>query len=180
MGLKDDLLEAQLNASADVGLPQPPDLSDGSYGERLAHYQAEAIVNFMKNSEFTITELKAPVVVETLRTPDQPVNIELDTLLAEYSPVLKLLHKIGDPLGVGGIIDKLEGEIEKAITPLLQGGAKLAGLDLGKDDGGLDAIGYVYIGEEPDSVDDIDVSDEQGQPTDPTIKFIVENNQDVV
>tara|TARA_R100000995_G_scaffold64910_1_gene33972 strand:+ start:34 stop:576 length:543 start_codon:yes stop_codon:yes gene_type:complete len=180
MGLKDDLLEAQLNASADVGLPQPPDLSDGSYGERLAHYQAEAIVNFMKNSEFTITELKAPVVVETLRTPDQPVNIELDTLLAEYSPVLKLLHKIGDPLGVGGIIDKLEGEIEKAITPLLQGGAKLAGLDLGKDDGGLDAIGYVYIGEEPDSVDDIDVSDEQGQTTNTTIKFIVENNQDVV
>ena len=180
MGLKDDLLEAQLNASADVGLPQPPDLSDGSYGERLAHYQAEAIVNFMKNSEFTITELKAPVVVETLRTPDQPVNIELDTLLAEYSPVLKLLHKIGDPLGVGGIIDKLEGEIEKAITPLLQGGAKLAGLDVGKDDGGLDAIGYVYIGEEPDSVDDIDVSDEQGQTTNTTIKFIVENNQDVV
>jgi len=180
MGLKDDLLEAQLNASADVGLPQPPDLSDGSYGERLAHYQAEAIVNFMKNSEFTITELKAPVVVETLRTPDQPVNIELETLLAEYSPVLKLLHKIGDPLGVGGIIDKLEGEIEKAITPLLQGGAKLAGLDLGKDDGGLDAIGYVYIGEEPDSVDDIDVSDEQGQTTNTTIKFIVENNQDVV
>tara|TARA_R100000664_G_C2738715_1_gene127579 strand:- start:550 stop:1092 length:543 start_codon:yes stop_codon:yes gene_type:complete len=180
MGLKDDLLEAQLNASADVGLPQPPDLSDGSYGERLAHYQAEAIVNFMKNSEFTITELKAPVVVETLRTPDQPVNIELETLLGEYQPVLKALKKIGDPLGVGGIIDKLEGEIEKAITPLLQGGAKLAGLDLGKDDGGLDAIGYVYIGEEPDSVDDIDVSDEQGQTTNTTIKFIVENNQDVV
>jgi hypothetical protein len=180
MGLKDDLLEAQLNASVDVGLPQPPDLSDGSYGERLAHYQAEAIVNFMKNSEFTITELKAPVVVETLRTPDQPVNIELETLLGEYQPVLKALKKIGDPLGVGGIIDKLEGEIEKAITPLLQGGAKLAGLDLGKDDGGLDAIGYVYIGEEPDSVDDIDVSDEQGQTTNTTIKFIVENNQDVV
>ena len=31
MGLKDDLLEATLLASADAGLPEPPDLSNGSY-----------------------------------------------------------------------------------------------------------------------------------------------------
>ena len=93
-GLKDNLLDATLQASADAGLPEPPDLSDGSYGERLAHYQAEAIINFMKESEFTITELKAPVVVESIKTPDQLVNVELDTLLGPYAPVLKTLRKI--------------------------------------------------------------------------------------
>ena len=180
MGLKDNLLDATLQASADAGLPEPPDLSDGSYGERLAHYQAEAIINFMKESEFTITELKAPVVVESIKTPDQLVNVELDTLLGPYAPVLKTLRKIGAPIpAIDGLIDKLEGEIEKAIRPLLEGGAKLAGLDLGKDDGGLECVGYVYIGDEPDSVDDIDVEDDGGKIENTTIKWIVENNESV-
>ena len=179
MGLKDDLLEATLLASADAGLPEPPDLSNGSYGERLAHYQTEAILNFMKESEFTITELKAPVVVESLKTPDQLVNVELETLLGPYQPVLKALKKIGDPLGLGAIIDKLEGEIEKAIQPLLEGGAKLTGLELEKDDGALECVGYVYIGDEPDSVDDIDVEGDDGKIENTTIKWIAENNESV-
>ena len=179
MGLKDDLLEAQLQASFDVGLPDPPDLSDGSYAERLAHYQTEAIINFMKESEFTITELKAPVVVESLKTPDQAVNIKLETLLGDKAPILKALRKLPIP-AIGEVIDKLESELEKAITPLLQGGAALAGLDLGKDDGGLESLGYVYIGDEPDSVDDIDVEDEDGKIQNTTIKWIAENNEGVI
>jgi len=181
MGLKDDLLQAQLQASFDVGIKEPPDLSDGSYAERLAHYQAEAIVKFLTDANFTITKLRAPVIVESLKTPDQPVNIELDTLLAEYVPILKVLKKIGDPIpGIGSIIDKLERRIERAVTPVLQGGAKLAGLDLGKNDGGLEALGYVYIGEDPDSAEDIDVKDEQGQTENTTVKLIIENNENIV
>ena len=179
MGLKDDLLEAQLQASSDVGLPDPPDLSAGSYAERLAHYQTEAIINFMKESEFTITELKAPVVVESLKTPDQVVNIKLETLLGDKAPILKALRKLPIP-AIGEIIDKLESELEKAITPLLQGGAALAGLDLGKDDGGLESLGYVYIGDEPNSVDDIDVEGEDGKIENTTIKWIAENNEGVI
>mgnify|MGYP001224807614 FL=1 len=140
----------------------------------------EAISNFLTSANFTITQLKAPVVVESLKTPDQPVNIELETLLGEYQPVLKALRKIGDPLGLGGIIDKLEGEIEKAITPLLEGGAKLAGLDLGKDAGGLESIGYVYIGEDPDSVEDFDVEDEDGQRENTTVHLSVEDIEDLI
>jgi len=178
MGLKGDLLDALTLASAETGQEQP-DISDGSFAERYAHYQAEAIVRFLTEADFTITKLKAPVVVETLKTPDQPVNIELDTLLAEYAPILKVLKKIGSPLGISDIIDKLESQIEKAITPVLEGGAALAGLDLGKDDGGLEALGYVYIGEEPGSVDEIDVEDEQGQTTNTTVKLIPDNIQDL-
>ena len=179
MGLKDDLLEATLQASADAGI-EPPDLSKGSYGERLAEYQAQAIITFLTEADFTITQLKAPVTVESLKTPDQPVNIELETLLGEYQPLLKVLKKIGDPLGLSSTIDKLEGEIEKAISKVLEGGAKLTGLELGKDDGGLECVGYVYIGDEPDSVDSIDVSDEQGQTTNTTVKLLLNNIEDLV
>ena len=179
MGLKDDLLDAQLRASTDVGLPEPPDLSEGSYAERLAQYQTEAIINFMKESEFTITELKAPVVVESLKTPDQIVNIKLETLLGDKAPILKALRKLPIP-AIGEIIDKLESELEKAIIPLLEGGAALAGLDIGKDDGGLESLGYVYIGDEPSSVDEIDIDDEDGQIQNTTIKWIAENNESVI
>tara|TARA_R100000995_G_scaffold12172_2_gene4942 strand:- start:466 stop:1008 length:543 start_codon:yes stop_codon:yes gene_type:complete len=163
MGLKADLLDAILLASSDAGISEPPDLSDGTFAERLAHYQTEAIVNFLTQCEFRVTKLNAPVVVEKMKTPDQPVNIELDTMLGEYGPILKTLKQIGSPLGLGELIDSLEGEIEKAVTPLLEGGAKLAGLDLGKDDGGLESTGYVFIGEDPDSEDEFNVEDEDGQ-----------------
>ena len=140
----------------------------------------EAIVNFLTSCEFRITKLNAPVVVEKMKTPDQPVNIELETLLGEYQPVLKTLKKIGDPLGLGALIDSLEVEIEKAVTPLLEGGAKLAGLDLGKDGGGLESTGYVYIGEDPNSQDGFDVEDEDGQREFTIVKLIREDIEDLV
>jgi hypothetical protein len=180
MGLKADLLDAILQASADAGLPEPPDLSNGTYPERLAHYQTEAIVNFLTQAEFRITKLNAPVVVDKLKTPDQPVNIELETMLGEYGPILKTLKQIGSPLGLGELIDSLEGEIEKAVTPLLEGGAKLTGLDLGKDEGGLESTGYVFIGEEPDSRDEFDVDEEDGQREFTTVKLFRDDIEDLL
>ena len=172
MSLKQDLIDAKVRAAKDSGILTPLDTKPGSYIEREAHYMSRAIINNMIDADFTITQLKAPVVVESMKTPEQPVNIELETLLGEYQPVLKLLKQLGDPLGLGALIDKLEGEIEKAILPLLEGGAKLAKLDLGKDDGGLESTGYVYIGEDPDSQDAFDVEDEDGQREFTTVKLI--------
>ena len=62
----------------------------------------------------------------------------------------------------------------------MEGGAKLAGLDLGKDVGGLESIGYVYIGEDPDSVDFIDVEDEDGQRENTTVHLSVEDIEDLI
>ena len=180
MGLKADLLDAILQASIDVGMEEPPDLSDGTFPERLAHYQTEAIVRFLTECEFRITKLNAPLIVENVKTPDQPVNVQLETLLGEYQPILKTLKKIGDPLGLGATIDSLEGEIEKAITPLLEGGATLPGLDLGKDNGGLEATGYVYIGEDPVSQDGFDVEDIDGQKEFTTVKLIREDIEELL
>jgi len=180
MSLKQRIIEAKVQALQDTGVQKPIDIKAGSYIEREAQYIAEAVIDTLTEANFTITQLKAPVVVERFKTPDQPVNIELETLLGEYQPVLKLLHKIGDPLGVGKLIDKLEGEIEKAITPLLEGGAKLAGLDLGKDSGGLEAHGYVYIGEDPESEDAFDVEDEDGQRNFTTVRLLPEDGGELI
>ena len=178
MGLKDKILDAKRRAANETNMPLL-DIGKGSYLEKEAEYIADAIIETLTEANFTITQLKAPVVVESLKTPDQPVNIELETLLGEYQPVLKLLHKIGDPLGVGKLIDNLESEIEKAVTPLLEGGAKLAGLDLGKDAGGLESIGYVYIGEDPESIDGFDVGDEDGQRQNTNVKLIIDDGEEL-
>ena len=179
MGLKQKIIEAKIQAAEDVGAG-PLDTSPGSYIEREAQYMSEAIIDTLTDANFTITQLKAPVVVEKMKTPEQPVNIELETLLGEYQPVLELLHKIGDPLGAGALIDKLESEIETAITPLLEGGAKLAGLDLGKDSGGLESSGYVFIGEDPDSSEAFDVEDEDGQREFTTVKLSVDDASELI
>ena len=180
MGLKDDLINAKVKAAKDIGIEEPLDTSPGSFIEREAEYTKEAITNFLTQAEFRITKLNAPVVVEKLKTPDLAVNVELETLLGEYQPILKTLKKIGDPLGLGATIDALEGEIEKAITPLLEGGSVLPALDLNKDGGGLESTGYVFIGEPPDSEDDFDVEDEDGQREFTTVKLIREDIEDLL
>jgi hypothetical protein len=179
MGLKQKIIDAKIQASEDVGM-DTPDTSEGSFIEREAQYISEAIIETLTEANFTITQLKAPVVVESLKTSEQPVNIELETLLGEYQPVLKLLRQIGDPLGLGGAIDNLESEIQTAVTPLLEGGAKLAGLDIGKTNGALEAGGYVFIGEDPDSQDSFDVEDEDGQRNFTTVKLMPEDTSGLV
>ena len=190
MGLKQDLIKAKvqgLKASPTYNPSIQIDTSTGSMIEREAHYMSRAIINALVDANFRVTQLNAPVVLEDIKTPDLPVNVELETLLGEYKPVLKMLRKLGDPLGLGGLIEKLEDEIAAAITPLLEGGSTLPGLDLAKrgdrddDDGSinylnrigaLESTGYVYIGEDPDSQDQFDVSDEDGQRQHTTVKLL--------
>ena len=179
MGLKQDLIDAVTSAYVDTNpggdSSDLPDTSNGSYIERLAHYQTEAIAKFLTEAEFRITRLNAPVIVENYKIPDQPINIQLETLLGEYQPILKTLKKLGDPLGLGATIDALEGQIEKAVLPLLEGGGILPGIDVEKDNGGLESTGYVYIGDPPDSQDDFDVENEDGQREFTTVKLIRED-----
>ena len=178
MGLKDKILDAKRRAALETNMP-PIDTSRNSYLDKEAEYIADAIIDTLREANFTITQLKAPVVVESLKTPDQVVNIELATLLGDKAPILKALRKIPIP-AIGEIIDKLESELERAITPLLEGGAKLAGLDLGKDAGGLNSAGYVYIGEDPDSQDGFDVESEDGQRENTTVKLSVEDIEELL
>jgi len=171
MGLKQDLIDAKVKAAEESGLTEPLDTEDGSMIEREAHYTTQAIADFLTNVEFSITQFKAPVIVEDLKTPAQPVDMKEETLMGDKAPLFKSLKQIGAPIpGIGGIIDQLEGAMKLALKPLLQNGATLPGLDLGKDGGGLQATGYVYIGEDPDSQGGFDVEDEEGQRNFTTVK----------
>ena len=178
MGLKDKILDAKRRAALETNMP-PIDTSRNSYLDKEAEYIADAIIDTLREANFTITQLKAPVVVESLKTPDQVVNIELATLLGDKAPILKALRKLPIP-AIGEIIDKLESELERAITPLLEGGAKLTGLDLGKDAGGLESVGYVYIGEDPDSIEEFDVEDEDGQRQHTTVKLTFDDGEELL
>ena len=180
MSLKQRIIDAKVQALEDTGVKESIDTKPGSYIEREAQYIAKAVLDTLTEANLTITQLKAPIVVESLKTPEQPVNIELETLLGEYQPVLKLLKKIGSPLGLGKTIDKLESQIEAAVIPLLEGGAKLAGLDINKDAGGLEAHGYVFIGEDPDSQGGFDVADEDGQREYTTVKLLPEDADELL
>jgi len=167
MGLKEDLINAKVQSlkvqgAKDEALETAKET--GSAIETECELITEAISKFITSTNFTITELKAPVIIEDLKTPEQPVDVAPETLLGEYGPLLKTLKDLASLVpGAGGIIDQLEDQIKKAIKPLTQGGATLPGLDLGKDSGGLESTGYVHIGGDPDSQDAFDVEDEDGQ-----------------
>jgi len=175
MGLRQKLIDAKVDALQEsTQEPVVVDTGPNSYIYLEADKTARAILETLCEANLTITQFRAPVVVESLKTPDQVVNIKLETLLGDKAPILKALRKLPIP-AIGEIVDKLESEIEKAIRPLLQGGAALAGLDLGKDNGGLDCVGYVVIGEDPDSVENFDVEDEDGQRDNTTVNLSLED-----
>tara|TARA_R100000664_G_C2747840_1_gene135302 strand:- start:1192 stop:1743 length:552 start_codon:yes stop_codon:yes gene_type:complete len=166
MGLTEDLLKAKLiplieDGASKESIEKAEKIDSPLYKQAKA--ESDAIVNYLMKSNFTITQLKAPIVLENFRIPDQSVNVKLETLLGEYGPLLNTLRKIADPLGQGSLINALEKEIEKAVKPLTEGGSTLPGPDINKDDGGLEANGFVFIGEDPETQNSFDVSDEDGQ-----------------
>ncbi len=55
MGLKQDLIDAKTKAAEESGM-ETPDTSPNSAIEREAEYVKEAIVNFLTQCEFTITQ----------------------------------------------------------------------------------------------------------------------------
>tara|TARA_X000001382_G_scaffold105111_1_gene80294 strand:- start:157 stop:690 length:534 start_codon:yes stop_codon:yes gene_type:complete len=177
MSLTSELEAAFERANLEVDGAPPV---DNAYVEAYAKFQAEAIVNFLTQCEFRITKLNAPVVVENFKIPEQLVNVATETLLGEYGPLLKTLKKIAEPLGLGETIDSLEGEIKKAIANVAEGGATAVGLDLGKDVGGLESTGYVYIGEDPDSQGGFNVEDEDGQKDFTTVKLFKEDIENLI
>ena len=51
---------------------------------------------------------------------------------------------------------------------------------MGKDDGGLEATGYVYIGDDPVSQDGFDVEDIEGQKEFTTVKLLRDDIEDLI
>ena len=157
MGLKDDLIKAKVECFKVMGKSEDEiQTSVGTAIEVEANLMTEAIVNFLTNVEFKITQLKANVVLETFAIPPQRGDI-LPTVQSIDIPY---------PLGVPG------GVVPVPLNPSsLQNGVITKTIDITKDFGNLESTGYVYIGEDPDSQDDFDVEDENGQREFTTVKL---------
>ena len=186
-GLKQDIIDAKIETLKLSGATEKAIFEaqkNGSPVEIEAEIMKEAIVNFLTKAEFRVTKLNAPITVEELNSPPLSVNIELETLLGDKAPILETLKKVGNLIpGVGQVVDELvnqlEDAIKQAINPLLEGGAKLP-FQIGKAVGGLQSKGYVNIGEDPDSVDNFDVDDEDGQRNFTTVKLIRDDIEDLL
>ena len=68
MGLRTDIIEAKKKAAVESGgTPLQVNVGDKSYIDLEAKYIEEAIINFLSNSNFRITQLKAPIILEDLK-----------------------------------------------------------------------------------------------------------------
>ena len=184
MGLKQDLLDAKLEGlrlgGASLEAVEKA-AADNSPLSIQCEMEKESIVNFLTKANLRITQLNAPVILEKIQTSDLDVNVKMDTLLGEYGPLLSALKTIASPVpGASEMVDELQGQIEKAIKPVLKGGSTLPGLNLNKSSGGLNSTGYVHIGVDPDSQDSFDVDDEDGQREYTTVKLIREDIEDLL
>ena len=183
MGLKQDFLDAKLEGLRLGGASLEAIEKAGAEDSPLAiqcEMEKEAIVNFLTKANLRVTQLNAPVVLEDIQTSDLDVNVKMETLLGEYGPILSTLKTIAAPAGAGELVDELQGQIEKAVKPVLKGGSTLPGLNLNKSSGGLTSTGYVHIGSDPDSQESFDVADEDGQRQFTTVKLIREDIEDLL
>ena len=190
MGLKADLLDAILQASFDVGIEEPPDLSDGTFPERLAHYQTEAIANFLTQCEFRITQLNAPIVLENFTIPEQQVDVKSNTLNQDKQPTFTTIRQLGSLIPGAGpavnlLVDGVELQTRTTVENIRRQGALLPSIDISKDgrrgiEGGLRSDGYVYIGEDPDSQESFDVEDAAGQREFTEVKLFREDIEDLL
>ena len=93
-------------------------------------------------------------------------------MLGDKAPIIDTIRKIP---GVGSLADPLESAIKKAVKPLLKGGSTMPGLKLNKNDGTVNSTGYVFVGNDPDSQNEFDVSNQNGQIENTTVKLIRDN-----
>ena len=150
MGLKQDLLDAKVEALKLAGAPEPIPTEALKLQIEL---ETEALVKFLTSCQFRITGLAAPVVLEDFTIPPQQGDV---------LPSVQALGANGGGPVTTNVTNGTNGVLTKAI-------------DVGKDVGGLESTGYVYIGEDPDSQDGFDVADEDGQRRFTEVKLIRED-----
>ena len=164
MGFKDDLIKAKVEGAKAMGVEQADiPTQPGSSIDVEADLIKEAVVNFITSCEFRITQLNANVVLEDLKLPPQQADI-MPTVTSTDIPY---------PAGVPS---------PPVPVPLTGGtnGVLTHTLDVGKNTGGLQSTGYVYIGADPDSQGGFDVADDDGQRQFTTVKLFREDIEDLL
>jgi hypothetical protein len=160
MGLKDDLIKAKVEGFKMQGKSEDEiDTSIGSAIEILSELEKEAIVNFLTQCEFRVTQLNANVVLEDFSIPPQQGDV-LSSVTATG------VGNNGAPV-TSNVTNGTNGVLNKTI-------------DVAKDFGGLESTGYVFIGSDPDSQNEFDVDDEDGQRVFTTVKLFRDDIEDLL
>ena len=173
MGLKQDLIDAKRKA-LEESLQESVeiDMGPGSFVEREAEYVKEAIVNFLTNCEFKITQLNAPVVLENFNIPPQEADI---TTGVQVDSGIMVTTGMGPgntttPGRLTNITPGTSDVLTKNIRVDKNGG----------ETGILNSTGYVYIGRDPYTQSGFDVEDADGQREFTTVKLFREDIEDLL
>ena len=167
MGLKDDLIEAKAQAALAAGANSDDiDTSAGSAIEVEAELTKEAIVNFLTQCEFRITQLAAPVVLEDFNIGPQQADI-LPSVTSTDIPYPGGVAAPSIPIPLNG---GTNGVLTKNIDVDKAGGTT----------GVLDSTGYVFIGGDPYSQDEFDVNTLDGIRDFTKVELLREDIEDLL
>ena len=171
MGLKKDLIDAKKAGLIASGAPQV-ETGKGSAIDIECTMIAAAISKVLTSADFTITELKAPIIVEDFSIPEQKVVVSIDTLMAEWKPVLDVLKKVATPLGIASLIDELQELLESIFESVVENGYKTQKININKTNGGLQSSGYAFVGNDPESKDSFNVENKFNQKLFTKVKLL--------
>ena len=172
MGLKDDLIEAKAQSALAAGAnPDDIDTSEGSAIEVEAELTKEAIVNFLTQCEFRITQLAAPVVLEDFNIGPQEASIA-PTVTVNSGILVTTSGGPGSTTSPGILSNSAPTSdvLTKTIDVNKAGGTT----------GVLDSTGYVFIGGDPDSQDEFDVNTLDGIRDFTRVELLREDIEDLL
>jgi len=159
MGLKQDLLDAKVEALKLAGAPEP---IPTEALELQIELETEALMKFLTTCQFRITGLAAPVVLEDFKIPPQ----QGDVLSSVTSTGI---GNAGAPV-TSNVVNGTNGLLTKNIDVDKVGG--VTGL--------LESTGYAFIGGDPDSQGGFDVSDQDGVRDFTSVELFREDIEDLL
>ena len=159
MGLKQDLLDAKVEALKLAGAPEP---IPTEALELQIELETEALMKFLTTCQFRITGLAAPVVLEDFKIPPQ----QGDVLSSVTSTGI---GNAGAPV-TSNVVNGTNGLLTKNIDVDKVGG--VTGL--------LESTGYAFIGGDPDSQGGLDVSDQDGVRDFTSVELFREDIEDLL
>ena len=165
MGLKTDLIDAKKEGLRGSGATDEAILQAEEVLEVQTQLEVDAIVNFLTQCKFRVTQLNAPVILEDFKIPSQEADIQQGVVVSEGIAV----STTGGPgsTTTPGLIKNIGALLTKDIDV-----SKIAG-----PTGILQSTGYAFIGGDPDSQEGFNVSNEDGQKNHTEVRFFRDDNE---
>lgn len=144
----------------------------------MANIQADTIIDFITKQTFTIKEFKGAVEIVTLTNNSVDADIKQNLFIDMIGIYLMMFKILVDPLkkvvvtkpihsAIMGILGKIEQTILSFLPAGVGSGDVSVPIELSKDDTGMVAQGYAYVGNEASSIgpDGSTIANEFGEHT---------------